>query len=205
MKKLLFFLSLMFLITSCSVTLPLQTNLSENTLLLSKSKDIKVDYVVVSDIKDGFIPYKSIQKNGTVTESNEYFKYSTETGLKTIWKNYFESKFNDYSTNQINVKIKQTEFYLKEQSTTAIGLTMLTGNAQSIVEAYSTIKIIIVYNGKTYQKDFNIVTNGYQETQQMKMGSFYYTNPTAQKSQLIQDCYNKGIVLFESYLNSIIQ
>ncbi|MDO9339464.1 MAG: hypothetical protein Q7T72_02940 [Bacteroidales bacterium] len=208
MKRLLFLVSIMALLMSCAVTLPLQTNISDNVLLMSKNKDIKVNYEVSSDIKDGFISYKYEFKNGTKSEKNQAFKYASETGLKTIWKNYFESKFNNYSTNEMDVKIRQTDFYLREQSTTSMGLTMLTGNLQSVVEAHSTIKITIAYKGKTYQKDFDIVSNSYQESQQMKAGGIYYTknyqNPTAQKSQLIQDCYNKGIVLFENFITSIL-
>ncbi|MCX6320331.1 MAG: hypothetical protein NTX93_00780 [Bacteroidia bacterium] len=205
MKKLFIPLSVMFIMTSCAVTLPLQTNISDNVLLMSKNKDIKVNYEVSSDVKDGFILYKYEYKNGTKSENNKAFKYASETGLKTIWKNYFESKFNNYSINEMNVTIKQTQFYLREQSTTGIGFTMLTGNTQSIVEAHSTIKIIVIYKDKTYQKDFDIVSNSYQELQQMQAGGFKsYQNPTAQKSQLIQDCYNKGIVLFENFITSIL-
>lgn len=209
MKKLLFILFVGLLASSCVTTLPLQSNLNDNTLLMSKNKNLKVTYDISSDIKDGLILCEFVQKNGKIQNNTNAFQCPIESALKSIWKNYFESKFNESAREEINVIIKQTNFFLKDQATTSIGVTMVTGNSQSMDEAHSSIEITIIYQGQKYKKTFDIVTNEFQESQIHTNGYYSYTssyhNPTEQKTRLVENCLNKGIVLFDSYINSILK
>jgi len=208
MKQIFYFLVVAVVLTSCSVTIPLQTNLSDQTMLLAENRNIKADYTLVSNIPDGFIPYVSVLKNGSETMNNSSYKYASESAFKKIWNSYFSSKFNSYSKDQMDIEVTLKDLKLMEQAATSIGMTMLTGNTTVNVDAIATIHVLVNYHGKKYENQFEVNASDYNESQQMKSGNYYYTinqnNPTQQKSKLLESCLNKSVIQFENFLRSIM-
>ena len=195
-------------ITSCSVTIPLQTNLSDQTMLLAENRNIKANFTLVSKISDGFIPYVSVLKNGSETVNNEAYKYASESAFNKIWNSYFSSKFNAYSKDQMDIIATLKDLKLREQAATSIGMSLLTGNSKVNVEAIATIHVLVNYQGKEYENQFEINASDYNESQQMKSGNNYYVvnqnNPTQQKAKLLESCLNKSIIQFENFLRSVM-
>lgn len=198
MKKLLFFL--VPLLASCATTIPLQTNLDNSVMLMTKNRNIKVEYKVTSLVPDGFIAIRYVQRNGNISATNvRELKYDIETGLKAIWKNYFDLKFNEFSDETMTVDICQTNFYLADVASSSVGELLLTGSSEGNYEAHSQLEVSIEYKGKMYRKMFNVSSTGYHKS----IGEYHNTNPTAQRSALIQDCLNKGIIMFDNFISSI--
>jgi hypothetical protein len=208
MKRIFYFLVVAVALTSCSVTIPLQTNLSDQTMLLAENRNIKANYTLVSNIPDGFIPYVSVLKNGSETINNSSYKYGSESAFKKIWNSYFSSKFNTYSKDQMDIEVTLKDLKLKEQAATSIGMTMLTGNTKVNVDAIVTIHVLVNYHGEKYENQFEVNASDYNESQQMKSGNYHYTtnqnNPTQQKAKLLESCLNKSVIQFENFLRSIM-
>ena len=208
MKKLIILVMSILLFTSCVTTIPLQTNLSDQTMLLAENRNIKVNYVLITEISDGYIPYVSVLKDGTETINNVSYKYASETAFNRLWGSYFASKFSSYASDQIDVKITLINLKLVEQAATSIGMTILTGNTKVNMDAIGTFHVLVNYNDKLYENKFEVIASEYNESQQMKFGNTYYTanqtNPTQQKSKLLESCLNRSIIQFENYLRSII-
>jgi len=208
MRKTVVLLIISATISSCTVTIPMQTSLSDQTLLLAENKNIKANYVVSSNVPDGFIRYVGVMKNGSETVSNESHKYAIETAFRKLWDNYFSSKFNAYAKDEMVVRLILEDFELRTVSSTSIGETMFTGNAKSNVEAIAVIDATIIYHGLTYQEKVTVSSSDYQETQAMSYGNTYYTsyntNPTQQKAQIIDECLNKGVVRFENFIRQVL-
>lgn len=208
MKKLLIILSSVVLFSACSVTIPMQTNLSDQTMLLAENRNIKANYYLTSSIEDGFITYVSVMKNGNETHNNTSYKYASASAFKKLWESYFSSKFNNFSKDLMDIEVTLMDLKLKEQAATSIGLTMLTGNTKVNVDAIATVRVVIRYHGEKYETQFEVNASEYNESQQMKIGNTYYTanqnNPTQQKSKLLDNCLNKSIIQFENFLRSVI-
>jgi hypothetical protein len=196
------------LFSSCSVTIPMMSNLSDQTMLLAKNKNIKANYSLVSNVPDGAITYVSVLKNGNFSSDNNSYKYVSETAFKKIWNSYFQSKFNAYSKEQMDISVTLVDLSLRQQSATSIGATLLTGNTKYNVEAVGIFRVVVDYKGEKFENQFEVTVNDCNESQEMKVGSNYYrvnqTNPTQQKSKLLESCFNKGIIQFENYLQSIM-
>jgi hypothetical protein len=79
---------------------------------------------------------------------------------------------------------------------------MLTGNSKVNVEAIISVHVLIEYHGKKYEKQFDVSATDYNESQQMKSGNYTYTvnqtNPTQQKSKLLESSFNKTIIQFKN-------
>jgi hypothetical protein len=197
-----------FLFSSCSVTIPMMSNLSDQTMLLAKNKNIKANYSLVSNVPDGFITFVSVSKNSNSSSNNSYYKYASETAFKKIWSTYFQSKFNAYSKEQMDVSVTLTDLSLRQQSATSVGMTLLTGNAKYNVEAVGIFRIVVDYKGEKYENQFEVTAADYNESQQMKAGNRSYTanqtNPTQQQAKLLESCFNKGIIQFENFLESVL-
>jgi hypothetical protein len=208
MKLFLLLLTSLVALSSCSVTIPLQSNLSDQTMLLAENKNIKANYTLVSKVPDGYMPYVSIQKNGTETPNNSFYIYASETAFKKIWSSYFSGKFNNYSKDQMDIAVTLKDLKLREQAATSVGMTMLTGNSTVNVEAAVTVHVIVDYHNKRYENQFEVTASDYNESQQMSYGTYNYTanqtNPTQQKSKLLESCLNKSIIQFENFLRSIM-
>jgi len=196
------------MLSSCVTTIPLQTNLSDQTMLLAENKNIKANYTIVSNIPDGYISYISVQKNGHEMVNNETYQYASETAFNKIWTSYFSNKFNNYSKDEMDIEVTLKDLKLKEQAATSIGMTMLTGNVKVNVEALAKVHVLVNYHNKKYENEFDIAASDYNESQQMSYGNSYYTvnesNPTQQKSKLLESCINKSIIQSENYLRSVI-
>lgn len=207
MKKPIVFLLVGASLASCSVTIPMKTNLSDQTLLLAENKNIKADFVISSNVPDGYIRYVSVMKNGNETVKNESYKYAIETAFRKLWDGYFSSKFNDYSDDVMVVRLILEDFELREQLTTSVGYTLFTGNMQYNVDAIAVIDATIIYHGETYHNKVSVTASDYQEAQSMQYGNTYYTayssNPTQQKAQIIDQCLNRGVVQFENFIRQV--
>lgn len=81
MKHFLSFLAGALIFTSCAITIPLQSNLSDQTLLLAENKNIKANYTLKSNVPDGNISFVSVTKNGSETVNNESHEYASETAF----------------------------------------------------------------------------------------------------------------------------
>jgi hypothetical protein len=208
MKKFINVLLIILFLSSCSVTIPLQTNLSDQTMLLAENRNIKAIYILKSDIADGFIPYVTVLKNGSETYKNSSYKYASSTAFKKLSESFFSSKFNKYAKDQISIEVTLKSLKLREQAATSIGMTMLTGNSKVNVDAIATASVYIVYHGEKYETQFDVSASDYNESQQMKVGDYYYTtnqtNPTQQKSQLLDNCLNKTIIQFENFMRTVM-
>lgn len=208
MKQLFTLTVLLVTLASCSVTIPLQTNLSDQTMLLAENRNIKANYTLASNIPDGYIPYISVLKNGTETSNTTSYKYASETAFIKLWSSYFSNKFNNYAKDQMDIEVTLIELKLREQASTSIGMTMLTGNTKVNVEAIATVHLVITYHGEKYENEYEVSASDYNESQEMKIGNLYYTanqtNPTQQKSKLLESCLNKAVIQFENFLRSIM-
>lgn len=209
MKKLsLLVISIIFL-TSCSITIPMQSNLSDQTMLLAKNKNIKANITLNSKVSNGYINFTSVSKNGSESVYSKHYMYASETAFKKLWTSYFSNKFNNFSEDEMEIQATLKELKLVNHLTTSMGMTFLTGNVKANVEAIAVIDIFIKYHGKKYQKQIEVNASEYNESQQMKSGNTYYTsnqsNPTQQQSKLLEHCLNKSIINFENLISSIIQ
>lgn len=156
---------------ACSTTIPLQSNLSDQTLLMADNKNIKADFVLNSEIPDGKIQQVYFLKNGKRSGSKE-FDYQSETAFTQMWSSYFDNKFNKFSKDEMKITSILKDLYLEEQSSSSIGAQMLTGNNKSNVEAVAIIEVEVEYKGETYRNEFNVSSSDYQETQSTEYGTF---------------------------------
>lgn len=203
MKKLIALSLLLIFVGACSTTIPLQSNLSDQTMLMADNKNIKANYTLTSDVPNGKITEVQVQKNGTQT-TNQRFEYSSETAFNNIWSSYFSNKFNNFSKEEINVNVNLSELYLKQNTTTSMGMTMLTGNQKSNIEAITKIYVEVEYKGETFQNEFEVSSSEYQETQSTEYGYNSNSNLMEQKSILLQNSLNRAIIQFENFVSQII-
>lgn len=208
MKHFLLLAGSILTLASCTVTIPMQSNLSDQTMLLAKNKNIKVNYTLNSNVHDGYIKYISAKKNGKEYIDNKSHKYASETAFKRLWSTYFTSKFNNFSKEQMTVAATLKELKIRQQSATSVGMQMLTGNSKVNVEAIASIHVVVDYHGKKYENQFEVTSSGYNESQQVDAGDYYYSynqkNPTEQKAQLLENCLNKSVIQFENFLRSVM-
>lgn len=194
---------LSILASACSTTIPLQTNLSDQTLLMAENKNIKAEYNLVSEVPDGQIQEVYYQKNGNRSGSQEY-EYKPETAFKTMWSSYFNNKFNDFSDDHMKVTATLKDLYLEQESSTSVGAQLLTGNSKSNVEAVGVVNVQIEYKGESYQNEFKVSSSEYQETQSTSYGTFSKENPMEQKSTLLQSALNRSIIQFDNFVRQIL-
>lgn len=85
---------------------------------------------------------------------------------------------------------------------------MITGNTKYNVEAIAVVYFSVDYEGENYNKEFEVIASDYNESQSMQSGNNYYTanqtNPTQQKSKLLESCLNKSIIQFENFVSAVI-
>lgn len=208
MKKITLIFILSILVTSCSVTIPTQTNLSNQTMLLAKNKNIKANYNLSSNVADGPIALTSVMRNGNESSNQGSLEYASETAFKRMWSSYFDSKFNDYADDEMDVLVELVDLRLRQKSGTSVGETLFTGNTKYNVEAIAVVYFSVDYEGENYNKEFEVIASDYNESQTMQSGNNYYTanqtNPTQQKSKLLESCLNKSIIQFENFVTAVI-
>jgi hypothetical protein len=205
MKNSLFYVGLMsvLLVSACSTTIPLQSNLSDQTLLMVENKNIKVIVDLVSLVPNGEIEQVYFLKNGS-RSSAQKFEYQSETAFRNMWNAYFENKFNSFSKTEMVVKVTLKELYLSEQSATSIGTQLLTGNSKSNVEAVGLFVVEVQNNGETYQNELKVSSSEYQETQSTNYGVFTKKNPMEQRALLLQNTFNRSIIQFDNFIRQIL-
>jgi hypothetical protein len=188
---------------ACSTTIPLQSNLSDQTLLMAENKNIKVNVDLVSLVPNGQIEQVYFLKNGS-RSSAQKFDYQSETAFRNMWNAYFENKFNSFSKTEMDVKVTLKELYLSEQSATSIGAQLLTGNSKSNVEAVGVFMVEVQYKGETYQNELKVSSSEYQETQATNYGTFAKNNPMEQRAQLLQNTFNRSIIQFDNFIRQML-
>lgn len=197
------FILFTILTTGCSSTIPLQTNLSDETLLNAENKNIKVDFDLNSEVSDGEIEQVYYKKNGNKSGSQE-FEYKSETAFKEMWASYFDNKFNDFADDEMKVTATLKDLHLEQQSSSSVGAQLLTGNQKSDVEAVGVVNVKVEYKGETYKDEFKMSSSEYQETQSTEYGTFSKENPMEQRSTLLQNTLNRSIVQFDNYIRQIM-
>lgn len=207
MKYLIIFL-IPLALASCSPVIPMQANLSDQTLLLSKNKNIKPEFELESWVVNGPLTQINVQKNGEET-TNNYFEYSSETAFQRIWTSYFSSKFNSLSSDTMEVNITLQELYIKNNISTSIAGTLITGNSQYNAEAVAIIEVFVVYQGEEYKNRIEATSSEFNETQATNIGGVTYyrneTNPMQQKAKLLESALNKSVIQFDNYMTSILE
>lgn len=197
----------LILFSSCAVTIPTQTNLSEQTLLLAQNRNIKADYTLSSDVPDGYINFIAVAKNGNESVSNSSYKYANETAFKSIWSSYFSNKFNEYSKESIKIEAKLLKLNLYQRNLTSGARAALLGNVKMNNEAVCEIYVKVVSGEQTYEKKIVAKVSEYNESQTSSINGVTYTsnasNPTQQKAKLLEKCLNRTIIQFENYLKSV--
>tara|TARA_R110002124_G_scaffold80533_10_gene213180 strand:+ start:21159 stop:21788 length:630 start_codon:yes stop_codon:yes gene_type:complete len=191
------------LANACSTTIPLQSNLSDQTLLMAENKNIKADFILNSEVPDGKIQQVYIQKNGNRSGSKE-FDYKSETAFTQMWSSYFDNKFNNFSDDEMKITATLKDLYLEEQSSSSIGAQLFTGNNKSNVEAVGIINVEVEYKGETYQNEFEVSSSEYQETQSTEYGTFSKKNPMEQRSTLLQNTLNRSIIQFDNFIRQVL-
>jgi hypothetical protein len=192
--------------TSCSVTIPTQSNLSEQTLLLAKNRDIKADYTLISRIPDGDIQFIEILKNGNRI-SRKGYKYANETAFKSMWVSYFSNKFNDYSKASMKIEVVLMNLNLYQYNLTSVARAALFGNVQMNNEAVSELYVKIEFSGNSFEKNITTKVSEYNESQTNTVNGVVYSyntfNPTHQKARLLENCLNRSIIQFENFIKSV--
>lgn len=191
------------LVSACSTTIPLQSNLSDQTLLMAENKNIKVNVELVSMVPNGEIEQVYFLKNGN-RSSSQVFEYQSETAFRNMWTAYFDNKFNSFSKTEMVVKVTLKELYLSEQSATSIGAQLLTGNNKSNVEAVGVFMVEVHYGGESYQNELKVSSSEYQETQSTNYGTFAKNNPMEQRAQLLQNTFNRSIIQFDNFIRQML-
>ncbi|PKG44052.1 hypothetical protein [Psychroflexus sp. MES1-P1E] len=208
MKKIFILLIVSNFIISCSTTIPLQANLSDQTMLLADNKDINANYSLSSEVPDGNMALTSVMKNGNSKNNLEAFQYASTTAFNRLFDSYFSNKFNSYSEDVIDVQVTLTDLRLVEKTATSVGATLLTGNSKFNVDAVAKVYVNIKYEGEVYEKDFEVVASEYNESQNINYGNTSYKvtqkNPMQQRSELLENCLNKAIIQFENYVSSVV-
>ena len=212
MKKhfyyLIFVALIALLFASCSTTIPAISNLSDQTMLLAKNKNIKANYFLISDVSDGAITFVSISKSGNSSSNNSSYKYASETAFNKIWSSYFQSKFNTYSKEEIDISVTLVDLYLRQQSVTSAATTFFTGNTKYNIEAVGVFHVLVDYKGEKFENQFEVTAADYNESQEVRSGDYYYSknqvNPTQQQAKLLESCFNKGVIQFENFMQFVL-
>lgn len=191
------------LANACSSTIPLQTDLSDQTLLNAENKNIKADFTLKSEIPDGEIQQVYFLKNGN-RSGNDTFQYKSETAFNQIWSSYFDNKFNDFADDEMKITATLKDLYLEQENSTSVGSQLLTGNNKSNVEAVGIVNVEVEYNGETYQDEFEVSSSDYQETQSTEFGTFSKENPMEQRSTLLQNALNRSIIQFDNFMGQVL-
>lgn len=203
MKNKLSIVLLFLFITACTPTIPLQSNLSDQIMLMSDMKNIQANFTLTSDIPNGVLTKVHVRKDGTQS-SSQYAEYASETAFSNIWTSYFSNKFNRFASESMTITVNLDDLYLKELSATSLGERLLTRNSKSTVEAVARIFVEIEYNGERYQNEFDVSASDYRETQSTEDGTFANTNTTQQVSLLLESALNRSVIQFDSFVSSIL-
>lgn len=183
MKKLLILFLVFFY--SCSVNIPSSTYLKDNII---EDKNVQVKYTISSDIKDGIIEYYNEDLNII-----KKYKYNVESNFNSIWKEYFNKKYNKYSKDIIFINVNQIDFFIIE--------------SKKFIGVYSKININIKYNDLIYNDIFEISSNDNEFVVIYNDGIYYriIKYSPEQKSKLIDDCFNNSILIIDKHIDNILK
>lgn len=197
-------LTLLFVfISGCASVIPMQSSLSDQTMLMAVNKNLQANYSLSSDISNGKITTVNVQRNGT-ERSDQMHEYASETAFNNIWSSYFSNKYNNFSRETLNISVNLNNLYLKNTAATSIGSSLLTGNTQYNVEAIASVYVEVEYKGEVFSNEFEVSASDYQETQQTNYGTRSNTNPMQQRAQLLEAVLNRSVVQFDNFVTSIL-
>lgn len=209
MKKLFYLLTICLILSSCVTKIPAVANLNQNTILMADNKKLKANYELINKLEPNYIEFVSVQRNGKEYPNDNLFEYDSDVAMDRVWSSYFQNIFNEYAEDEITIIVTLNRLAIYDFMTNSTGNFMLTGNTKSNVEAIADYTFEILYNGDIFKKDIQVKTSDYNETQQMSSGSYSYSvsqkNPTQQKAAILEGCFNRGVILFDNYLTSIIE
>jgi hypothetical protein len=187
--------------------IPMQANLSDQTLLLADNKNLKIEPTLISNVDDGSIQTISVLKNGSESSST-YYEYKSKTAFNRIWGEYFGSKYNNFSKDTLYAEVTLNRLYLKTSSANSIGAQVLTGNTKFNQSAEAEIYVKIRYKGKEYENLFTASASEYNETQTVTYGdvttTYSQSNPMQQRAVLLEDALNKSIIQFDNFIESLL-
>lgn len=193
--------------TACSTMIPMQANLSDQTLLLADNKNLKIEPKITSNVDYGPIQTISVLLNGTES-SSMYYEYNSKTAFNNIWGEYFGSKYNNFSKDTLFAEVTLNRLYLKTSSANSIGAQMLTGNTKFNQSAEAEIYVKITYKGDVYENIFKASASEYNESQTVTYGgittTYSQSNPMQQRAVLLEDALNKSIIQFDNYIESLL-
>ena len=196
------------LFSACSTMIPMQANLSDQTLLLAKNKNLKINYNLNSEIPDGEIKQLSFLKNGSSSTTSAYYEYNSSTAFQKIWDEYFSSKYNNFSKDTVDVEVILKDLYLKTQAGNTIGGQLLTGNVRVNNSAEGKLYVKVTINEETFENEFTVNSSAYNESQTNTIGNYTYTtnetNPMQQRAELLESVLNKSIVQFDNFIESLL-
>lgn len=186
----------------------MQANLSDQTLLLAKNKNLKINYNLNSEIPDGEIKQLSFLKNGSSSTTSAYYEYNSSTAFQKIWDEYFSSKYNNFSKDTVDVEVILKDLYLKTQAGNTIGGQLLTGNVRVNNSAEGKLYVKVTINEETFENEFTVNSSAYNESQTNTIGNYTYTtnetNPMQQRAELLESVLNKSIVQFDNFIESLL-
>lgn len=198
---------LSFFVSSCSTMIPMQANLSDQTLLLADNKNLKIEPTLTSNVDDGPIQTISVLLNGTES-SSMYYEYNSKTAFNRIWGEYFGSKYNNFSKDTLYAEVTLNRLYLKTSSANSIGAQVLTGNTKFNQSAEAEIYVKITFKGEEYENLFTASASEYNESQTVTYGSvtttYSQSNPMQQRAVLLEDALNKSIIQFDNFIESLL-
>lgn len=196
-----------FFVSSCSTMIPMQANLSDQTLLLADNKNLKIEPTLTSNVDDGPIQTISVLLNGTESSST-YYEYNSKTAFNRIWGEYFDSKYNNFSKDTLYAEVTLNRLYLKTSSANSIGAQVLTGNTKFNQSAEAEIYVKITFKGEEYENLFTASASEYNESQTVTYGSvtttYSQSNPMQQRAVLLEDALNKSIIQFDNFIESLL-
>jgi len=196
------------LCSNCSVTriIPNSSNVDESILMLSPNRDIRANFSVVSEQKDGILPIFD-EKERTTTTVKYY--YQTETTFKKIWDDYFSTKFNASSQEEMKISINQDNFKVYKKNLSSGGqkfgiAAFGSGSLSFQFEVYSDITTTINYKGKEFKKIFKIKVDEQSQANYYRGYGGSDKNETELVSKMIQKAFNKGIMFTDNFMKTIV-
>jgi hypothetical protein len=199
------FIAVAILLGSCATSLPLLTNLSDQTLLLTENRNIKADYKLTSKLSGEQIAYDAMQKNGQLNSTGRTIRYNATTAFEAIFSKWFNAKFNPYSSEVIKIYVTLEDCYLLSKANNSVAAQLfLAKENETTEEAVVVVAVNIEYKGRSYSNSFESTSSDYNSTVTTKRGTYMMKNQSQQQATLIQNAFNSGIIMVDNMLKQIM-
>jgi hypothetical protein len=199
------FVAVGMLASSCATTLPFMNNLSDQTLLLTENRNIKVDYKLNSQVEGDRIYYDAMQKNGQINSTGRTIGYNATAVFEAIFSKWFNAKFNPYSTEVMKINVTLEDCYLLSKANNSVAAQIfLAQENETTEEAVVVVAVDIEYKGRSYSNKFESTSSDYNSTVTTQYGTYMMKNKSQQQATLIQNAFNSGIVMVDNMLKQIM-